>query len=323
MLKIADLQLKNPVICAPLAGISNSAYYSLCLQQGAGLVYTEMTSSEAIHYGNKKTFAMCEIPEDTHPIALQLFGAKVSSMVEAAVYLDEHSSCDLIDINMGCPAPKVVKTGAGSALMHEPELAFAIVREIVRHVKKPVSVKMRLGYAQNERNYLPFALGLQEAGASLIAVHGRTRTQMYQGEADWEAIKEIKEALSIPVFGNGDVRSVEDYFRRKEESGVDGIMIGRALVGNPFLIREIVLAIEGKDYRKVAVEERLEALRLHAQRLCALYGEDAAMRQLRGIAPSYFKGLRGAAVFRARCSSLLKYEELEKILEEYIVSVSE
>ena len=309
-------KFSSPIVAAPLAGISNSAYYSLCLEFGAGLVYTEMVSAEAIHYQNKRTFDMCKIPSDAHPIALQLFGSKVSSMVEAAVYIDQ-GDADIIDINMGCPAPKVVKTGAGSALLHEPQLAKEIVSEIVKHVKKPVSVKIRLGYSEEEKNYLDFAKMLEDCGISFLAVHGRTRTQMYQGEADWQAIKEIKQALKIPVIGNGDIKTVTDFMNRLKESEVDAIMIGRGLLGNPFLIKEIKAALNGEDYENIAVSERFECCKRHAQALVDLYGEERALCQMRGIAPSYLKGLKNSSYYRQQCSRLSSLQELYDILDKF------
>ena len=316
MINIKEILDENPIVAAPLAGISTEAYRALCLNYGCGLVYTEMTSSEAIHYHNIKTLEMTRIANDNHPIALQLFGSKPLIMQEAAAFIDK-TDADIIDINMGCPAPKVVKTGAGSALMRDPKKAFEIVRRMKEVTVKPITVKIRLGYSENEKNYLSFAKGLEEAGASAIAIHGRTRSQMYEGVANWDAIKEVKDALNIPVIGNGDIRSIEDFFRRKEESGVDGIMIGRGLVGNPFLIKEIDNALKGKEDINVTVEERFNACLFHSSRLCKEIGEVPAMRQMRGIAVSYLKGLPQASIFKARCSSLNTLKELEDLLFEY------
>ena len=317
MLNIKEILTKNPIVAAPLAGISNAAYRSLCLQFHAGLVYTEMVSAEAMHYRNPRTFSMTKISAEEHPLAMQIFGYRPASMVEAACYLDQHTCCDIIDINMGCPAPKVTKTGAGSALMHTPQLAYEIVKAVTEKVQKPVSVKIRLGYSESEKNYLSFAQAMEAAGASLLAIHGRTRTQMYEGQADWQAIKEVKEALTIPVIGNGDVRTVDDFLQRKKESGVDAIMIGRGLIGNPFLIREIDAALRGENPADIPTTERIWACKEHAQRLIKLHGEALAMRQMRGLAANYLKGLPHSASLRGRCNQVVTYEDLENLLNEY------
>lgn len=317
MLNIKEILKRNPIIAAPLAGISNAAYRSMCLEFGAGLVYAEMVSAEALHYQNVRTYEMTKVNIDEHPIAMQIFGARVSSMVEAAIYLDQKSACDIIDINMGCPAPKVTKTGAGSALMNNPLLAYEIVSSIVSKVQKPVSVKIRLGYNNSNLNYLSFALAMEKAGAQLLAIHGRSRSQMYEGQADWQKIKEVKAALKIPVIGNGDVRSVDDFFRCKKESGVDGVMIGRGLIGNPFLIREIKLKLENKDISSIATSERLNACLKHAQKLITLKGESLAMREMRGLAANYLKGLPFSSKIRGSCNCLSRYDDLKHLLETY------
>ncbi|MBR3167547.1 MAG: tRNA dihydrouridine synthase DusB [Erysipelotrichaceae bacterium] len=323
MLELRELLKKNPIIAAPLAGISNAAYQSLCLDYGCGLVYTEMISAEGIFFHNQRTLEMCSVPKGNHPIALQLFGAKVDHLVAAAQYIDQKTDADVIDLNMGCPAPKVVKTGAGSALLKDPEKAFAIVSGIRQAVRKPVSVKMRLGFSDSEKKYLSFAKGLEEAGADMIAVHGRTRTQMYQGSADWDAIREIKAELHIPVIGNGDVRTAEDFFARKEESGVDAVMIGRGLLGNPFLIRQIVKKQNGETDLTITPKERFAACRDHAQRLIALSGEDRALRELRGIVGNYLRGLPEASYYRGKVTTLRDYEELDQLLKEFQLRLEE
>ena len=317
MLNLRELFEKNPIVAAPLAGISNAAYQSLCLDYGCGLVYTEMISAEGIFFRNQRTLEMCRISDSNHPTALQLFGSKVDHLVAAAEYIDQHTTADIIDLNMGCPAPKVVKTGAGSALLKDPEKAFAIVSGIKRAVGKPVSVKMRIGYSDSEKNYLSFAKGLEEAGADMIAVHGRTRTQMYQGLSDWEAIREIREALTIPVIGNGDVRTAEDFFEKKDKSGVAAVMIGRGLLGNPFLIRQIVKRMKGETDLTITPEERFAACRDHAQRLIALAGEERALRELRGIVGNYLRGLPEASYYRGKVTTMKDYEELDRLLNEF------
>ena len=239
MLVIKNKEIKSPIIIAPMAGITNGAFRELCFEFGAGLVYTEMVSDKAIFYNNKKTMDMLEIDDRFHPVSLQLFGRDIDTMVYAAKIMDTQTNCDFIDINMGCPVQKVVKTGAGSAMMLDEDNAVEVVKAIIQNVSKPVTVKMRLGFTLKNMNYLSLAKRLEEVGVSAIALHARTRGQMYDGHSDWSHIKNLKDNLKIPVIGNGDVKTVDDFIKMKEETGCDAVMIGRGIVGNPFLIKEI------------------------------------------------------------------------------------
>ena len=317
MFHIRDKKIDSPVIVGPMAGISNQAFLELCFEFSAGLVYTEMVSDKAIYYGNVRTRDMIKISDDLHPVSMQLFGSEMQTMVYAAKVLDNETNCDFIDINMGCPANKVVKTGAGSAMMKNEDNTVSIVRQIVKEVKKPVTVKMRLGWDSNNMNYLSLGKKLEDVGVSLIALHARTRSQMYEGHSDWSHIKNLKENLSIPVIGNGDVRSIDDFIEMKDSTSCDGVMIARALVGDPFLIKEISNYLEGKENIRVTDDMKFDYCLRHAQKLMALHGERLAISQMRGLAPHYLSGMYGAAKYRRKMNSIDSYEDLADILDEY------
>ena len=317
MFNIRNKKINSPIIVAPMAGITNDAFRQLCFEFNAGLVYTEMVSDKAIYYKNKKTLDMLEISDDFHPVSLQLFGTDIDTMVNAAKIMDDDTNCDFIDINMGCPVNKVVKTGAGSGLMKDEDHAAEIVENIVKNVKKPVTVKMRLGWDMSHLNYLSMAKKLQNAGASAIALHARSRSQMYEGHSDWSHIKILKDNLDIPVIGNGDVKTVDDFIRMKNETNCDGVMIGRAIVGNPFLIKEIDNYLNGLDKVNVTVDDRFEYCFKHFTKLIELSGEKSAVSQMRGLAPHYITGLYNATKYKARMNSITSYEQLYDLLQEY------
>jgi len=317
MLRIRDKIIDSKIIVAPMAGITNDAFRQLCFEFGAGLVYTEMVSDKAIFYNNQKTLDMLKISDEFHPVSLQLFGSDVTSMVYAAKVLDKNTNCDFIDINMGCPVNKVVKTGAGSAMMKDEDRTVDIVRKIIEAVDKPVTVKMRLGWDREHMNYLSLSKKLQNVGVSAIALHARTRSQMYEGHSDWSHIKVLKENLDIPVFGNGDVKTLNDFIEMSESTNCDGVMIGRGLVGNPFLIKEIASYLKGEEYPLSSRADRFAYCLKHAEKLIALKGEKMAMGEMRGLAPHYISGLYDSTTYKAKMNQMKSFEDLQKILSDY------
>lgn len=317
-MKIGSVVIENPVIVAPMAGITNPAFRSICKQFKAGLIYTEMVSDKAICFENKKTMEMTDIREDEHPITMQLFGHDKESMVEAAKYLDTQTSCDIIDINMGCPVHKIVKAGSGSAMMKEEDYAVEVVAEIIKNVSKPVTVKMRAGWDLDSINCVSLAIKLEKVGVSAIAVHGRTKKQMYEGHADWSYIKAVKQAVSIPVIGNGDIRSVADAKRMLDETGCDAVMIGRGLLGDPWLIQRCVHYFETNEILEdTNLEERFELALAHARSLCELKSERIGINEMRGHAAWYMKGLKHSHRVKDLISQMKSYQEFVIIVEKY------
>lgn len=313
MLKIGNVKIKKPVIVAPLAGISNDTYRKLCLEFGAGLVCGEMISDKAIYYQNKKTLAMLDF-SNHHPSSLQIFGSDPKTMANAARVVND-VDCDILDINMGCPVNKVIKTGAGAALMKDEDLAVKITEEVIKVSKKPVTVKMRLGYDSKHLNYLSLAKKLEAVGVSAIALHARSRSQMYEGQANWEHIKILHENLKIPVIGNGDIKTLTDYINHKDDC--DAIMIGRGLLGNPFLIQEINAYEKKKEFKVISYQEKFKVLLKHTYQLIKLKGEDVAIKEMRGIGPHYLNGLYNSSVYKTKIARMNSYKELKEILKEY------
>lgn len=317
MIKIGNVEIDNPVVIAPMAGISNIAFRRIAKRFGAGLVCNEMVSDKALYYDSLKTKQMCVIDENEHPVSFQLFGHDIDTVVYAAKYLDTQTNCDIIDFNMGCPVNKVIKAQAGSFLMKDIDYAKELVSNIVQNVNKPVTVKMRLGFDTYHINCVEMAKVMESVGVSAVAVHGRTRNQMYEGKADWSYIKQVKDAVSIPVIGNGDVRSVDDFHRMMNETGCDAVMLGRGIVGNPFLIQECVDSITGQKH-EFSMEDRIEICMDHARGLADTKGEKVAIREMRGLASWYLKGLPSSRIFKNEMSQMNTLEDLEKILHQFM-----
>lgn len=321
---IGDIEIKNRVIVAPMAGVTNLAYRVILKEFGAALIYTEMISDKGLLYDNKRTHDMIEVLDENRPIALQLFGSEVEPMVEAAKYIDQHSKADIIDINMGCPVTKVVKSGAGSALMKTPELAFKIVKEIVKNVKKPVTVKIRKGWDNQHINAVEFSKGLEKAGAKAIAIHGRTRSDMYTGHADWDIIKQVKDAINIPVIGNGDIFTPEDAQRMLIETGVDAVMIGRGILGSPWLVKQTVDYIEtGKYNQTIDLEMRRKYIFLHLSKLVQLKGERIAVLEMRSHGAWYIKGLPHASRIKPKIVKVESVQEIKELIDTYFESIKQ
>ncbi len=316
--KVAGQTILNQVVVAPMAGITNPAYRRILKECGAGLIYTEMVSDKGLGHENEKTFSMLTVTPDEHPIVLQLFGSDPESMAVAAGIVTNETDADIIDINMGCPVTKVVKNGAGAKLMLDIEKASAIVRAVVSVTNKPVSVKIRSGWDKEHLNAPSFAKTLEESGASMIAVHARTKTEMYGGKADWDVIRQVKEKVNIPVVGNGDIRKPEDAEHMLKQTGCDAVMIGRGLLGNPWLVSQTVEYLETGTYEPhVTLEKRKEMIYRHFELLRDLKGERSAILEMRSHGPWYLRGLKNSAQIKARLSQTRTEKEFSLAIEEY------
>ena len=309
-LKIGNIELENNILLAPMAGITDLSFRMLCKEQGAGLVETEMVSSKAIYYNDEKTLNMLNMEGEKRPIAVQIFGNEPEVMAESVKILD--GKADIIDINMGCPAPKVVKNGDGSKLLLDLELVQKIVEEVVKVSKVPVTVKIRKGWDEKHVVAVQAAQIIEKAGAAAITIHGRTREEFYTGEADWNIIKEVKNAVNIPVIGNGDVVDCSSAKKMFEETGVDGIMIGRASLGNPWIFKEIISCLAGKKYFRPSNEEKLKTVLKHYDMLTAEKGEYTAVREMRKHIGWYIKGMENASSLRTEVNQLENEEEIKK-----------
>lgn len=312
--KIGDVEIDNPFVLAPMAGVTDLPFRKLCKEQGAGLICMEMVSAKAISFHNKNTEALMEIDKCENPVSMQLFGSEPELMARVAAEIEERPF-DILDINMGCPVPKVVNNGEGSALLKSPELIVKIVKSVSSAIKKPLTVKVRIGFENEPVDIVDIAKRVEDAGAAAIAVHGRTRQQYYSGTADWDAIRRVKEAVSIPVIGNGDVDSPEKAEALIKETGCDGVMIGRAVRGNPWLFRELNHYFEtGEKLPRPSVEEVREMILRHTRMQTDLKGEFTGIREMRKHVAWYTAGMRHSAALRRETNLVSSYEELEKLL---------
>ena len=317
MLKIGNIELDSQVVLAPMAGVTNSAFKEVVRELGAGLICTEMINDKALIHGNENTQKMIDISEFERPVSVQIFSNEVETLVKAAKVVDKLDNVDIIDINMGCPAPKITKNNSGSKILLYPELLYEMVKGVVDNVSKPVTVKMRIGWDENNINVVENALLAQKAGASAVFVHGRTTKQQYSGEADWEVIKQVKEALDIPVIGNGDIDSPQKAKAMLEYSGVDGIMIGRAAMGNPWIIHQVDHYLKtGELLDEPTIDDKINMIKKHAHKLISLKGEKVAIREMRGHASWYLKGIKGANKFKVKLQEINTLDDLNNVLIE-------
>ncbi|HCX03208.1 MAG TPA: tRNA dihydrouridine synthase DusB [Clostridiales bacterium] len=318
-MNIGTLQLKNNIFVAPMAGITDTAFRTICSEMGAGLLFTEMISAKGLYYNDTKTKELMNIEDKNRPMGIQLFGSEPDIFVEVIEkYINNNERIDLIDLNLGCPAPKIVKNGDGSALMKNPDLIGEIVYKIKRVANKPVTAKIRAGWDEDSINAVKVGKIIQEAGADALTVHGRHRQQFYSGKADWDVIKEVKENLNIPVIGNGDIFTVEDAKGMEKKTGCDGIMLARGILGNPWLIKSLSNIYNNEEI-EVTSKEKLHMILRHFELIEKYKGRRRAILEMRKHTGWYIKGMENAAKIRDRINKVKEKKEFEKILKELIV----
>lgn len=318
-LKIGNIELENNILLAPMAGITDKPFRMIAKQYNPGLVCTEMVSSKGLYYNDDKTKLLLDTQEEKRPISMQIFGSDPETMAYSAKYVSELA--DIVDINMGCPAPKVVKNGDGSKLLLNLDLVEEIVSKVVKNSKVPVSVKIRKGWDKENIVAVEAAKRIEKAGASLITIHGRTREEYYGGIADWDIIKKVKEAVNIPVIGNGDIKCKEDATQMFKQTNVDGIMIGRASLGNPWIFRDIICYLKEEEIKEVSLEEKLDTIIKHIALEVEQKGENTGIKELRKHMCAYIKNLPNSASLREKINKIEAKDELISCLTEYFKSI--
>ncbi len=318
-LKIGNLELENNILLAPMAGVTDKPFRMIAKEYGPALVCTEMVSSKGLYYNDDKTKLLLDTKSEKRPISVQIFGSDPETMGYSAKYVSKLA--DIVDINMGCPAPKVVKNGDGSKLLLNLDLAEEIVKAVVKNSEVPVTVKMRKGWDNNNIVAVEIAKRIEKAGANAIIVHGRTREEYYTGIADWDIIRKVKEAVSIPVIGNGDIKSKDDALKMFEQTNVDGIMIGRASLGNPWIFREVISYLKGEKIKEVDLKEKLDTIIKHIELEVEQKGEDVGIKELRKHMCAYIKNLPNSASLRQKINQIEKKDELISCLTEYFKSI--
>ena len=318
-LKIGNVELRNNILLAPMAGITDLPFRLICEKHGAGLTCTEMISSKGLYYNDSKTKLLLNVQGEERPVAAQIFGSDIEALKYASEYVSK--VVDIVDINMGCPAPKIVKNGDGSKLLKNLDLVFCIAKEVVKASKVPVTVKIRKGWNSKSVVAVEVAKLLEEAGVSAITIHGRTREEYYLGKADWDIIKKVKESVKIPVIGNGDIKTKEDALRMFEQTNVDGLMIGRGAIGNPWIFEEVINYLQGKEQRKVTNSERLETIIEHINLAVKEKGEDIAIKEMRKPLAYYVRNEKAASKIRERINKINDKGELIDCLSEYFKNI--